>query len=93
MHPDDLAAYGLVPGGMVEIDSGHSTIIGVVEAAADVRPGCISMAHCWGDTPEQDHDVLQVGSNTGRLANFDSTADPITGLPWMSAMPVNVRPC
>jgi hypothetical protein len=49
------------------------------------------MAHGFGDTPKHDGDVRLIGSNTGRLSDFDGTHDPITGIPWMSAIPVNVR--
>jgi anaerobic selenocysteine-containing dehydrogenase len=91
MHPDDLAHCGFSTGDVIEIDSGHASILGVVEAAPDVKYGCISMAHSFGDTPKHDGDVRLIGSNTGRLSDFDATADPITGIPWMSAIPVNVR--
>ncbi len=60
---------------MIEIDSGHASILGVVEPAADVKRRVISMAHSWGDAPKYDADVRTIGSNTGR----------------MSAIPVNVR--
>ena len=64
---------------------------GVVEAAPDVRPGVISMAHAWGDVPKWDAEVRTIGANTGRLTANDRDFDPITGIPLMSAIPVNVR--
>jgi hypothetical protein len=49
------------------------------------------MAHSWGDAPKYDSDVRTIGSNTGRLSSTDRDYDPITGIPMMSAIPVNVR--
>ncbi|CAN5801823.1 MAG: molybdopterin-containing oxidoreductase family protein [Ilumatobacteraceae bacterium] len=91
MNPADLDAEGLAAGDIIEIDSGHAQILGVVEAAPDVAPGVISMAHAFGDAPKHDPDVRTIGSNTGRLSSTDRDYDPISGIPVMSAIPVNVR--
>jgi anaerobic selenocysteine-containing dehydrogenase len=91
MHPDDLEAEGFRKGDIIEIDSGHAQILGVVEPAPDVARGVISMAHSWGDAPKYDSEVRTLGSNTGRLTSVDRDFDPVTGLPMMSAIPVNVR--
>lgn len=91
MHPDDLEAEGLAQGDIIEIDSGHAQILGVVEPAPDVVRGVISMAHSWGDAPKFDSEVRTLGSNTGRLSSTDRDYDPISGIPMMSAIPVNVR--
>jgi anaerobic selenocysteine-containing dehydrogenase len=91
MHPLDIDAFGLRPGDVVEITSARASILGVVEPAPDVRPGAISMAHAWGDAPEEDGKVRTLGSNTGRLSDVERDFDPITGLPIMSAIPVNIR--
>lgn len=91
MNPDDCDDLGFRDGDIIEIDSGHAQILGVVEAAPDVRRGVISMAHAWGDVPKWDAEVRTIGANTGRLSPNDRDADPVTGLPIMSAIPVNVR--
>ncbi len=91
MNPADLDEEGLVAGDVIEIDSGHAQIPGVVEPAPDVARGVISMAHSFGDAPKYDSDVRQIGSNTGRLTSTDQSFDAITGMPVMSAIPVNVR--
>ena len=91
MNPDDMADEGFAQGDIIEIDSGHAQILGVVEPAPDVARGVISMAHSWGDAPKFDSDVRTIGANTGRLSSTDRDYDPITGLPVMSAIPVNVR--
>ncbi len=91
MNPEDLAALGLASGDAIEIDSGHASIQGVVEAAPDVRAGVISMPHAFGDAPDRDHLLREIGSNTGRLSPVDRDYDPYSGIPRMSAIPVNVR--
>ena len=37
-----------------------------------------------------DKDVRKIGSNTGRLSPVDEDYDPYSGIPLMSAIPVNV---
>jgi anaerobic selenocysteine-containing dehydrogenase len=92
MNPADLRARNLSSGDMVEIVSDHSSILGIVEEAADVLEGVVSMAHGFGDAPEFDMQVRHIGSNTGRLTSVDKDFDPHTGIPMMSAIPVNIRP-
>jgi len=91
MHPDDLSELGLVSGDIVEISSDHSTIPAIVEAAADIRPGVVSMAHCFGSVPDRDEKFVSLGSNTGRLVSVDRDFDPHSGLPRMSAIPIRVQ--
>jgi anaerobic selenocysteine-containing dehydrogenase len=91
MNPGDLEALGLSGGDVVEIESDHASILGVVESAPDVKAGVISMTHCFGDAPGSDGDVRSIGSNTGRLTPVERDYDPYTGIPRMSAIPVNVR--
>ena len=61
------------------------------EAAKDVKPGVISMAHAWGDTPGNWGAVREKGSSTNRLSDDHRTYDKITGQPRMTAIPVNLR--
>lgn len=91
MNPKDLAVLDLKAGDAVRISSDHASILGIVEAAEDVRSGVISMAHAWGDAPEEDEKVRSIGSNTGRLTNVDGPYDPHCGMPLMSAIPVNIE--
>jgi anaerobic selenocysteine-containing dehydrogenase len=92
MNPLDLASLGLVSGDVVEITSDHDSILGVVEPEEDVRRGVVSMPHCFGDlpTPENDLKIRELGSNTGRLSSVDRDYDPYSGIPRMSAIPVQV---
>jgi anaerobic selenocysteine-containing dehydrogenase len=92
MNPFDLEKLGLAKGDLVEISSDHDTILGVVEPEAEIRRGVVSMPHCFGDlpTPENDLKTREIGSNTGRLSSVERDYDPYTGIPRMSAIPVQV---
>lgn len=93
-HPSDLARWGVSDGDLVDITSPRSTLRTVIKAAPDVKPGSVSMAHSWGDLPGEagpPADPRLLGDTTGRLADCASAFDPITGLPVMSAIPVQVR--
>ena len=91
MHPDDLARERLAAGDMIEIARGYDRILGIVESDDSVRAGVISMPHAFGDMPGEGHRVREIGSNTGALAPVDRDYDPISGIPLMSAIPVNVK--
>ncbi len=91
MNPADLEKDGLEPGDAIEIASGYATIAGVVERDATLRSGVISMTHAFGGFPDDPPRVRAVGANTGALTPVDRDYDPISGIPRMSAIPVNVR--
>ena len=91
LHPDDLAALGVEPGGLVEIRS----VMGTMDAVADVDPGLrrglVSMMFGFGPAPGDNRDVRQTGSNPNRLISNDKVFDRFTGQPRMSNVPVAVR--
>jgi len=91
MNPADLEEMGIRSGDLVEITGAYGMLVGVAEAAKDVKRGVISMAHAWGDVPGNWGDVREKGSSTNRLIDDHKTYDPITGQPRMTAIPVNVR--
>ena len=91
MHPSDLVAVGIDSGDTVELASPRGSIRAVVKGADDIRPGTISMAHAWGGLPDQPGDVSIIGSTTSMLVDTESGYDPYTGMPVMSAIPVQVR--
>ena len=91
MHPSDLDALGVESGELIEIKGAAGMLIGVAEAASDVKPGVISMAHAWGDIPGNWGEVREKGASTNRLIDDDRTYDKITGQPRMTAIPVNLR--
>ncbi|MBT3428430.1 MAG: molybdopterin-dependent oxidoreductase [Gammaproteobacteria bacterium] len=91
MNPEDLGSLGIQSGDLIEVQAAAGSLVGVVESAKDVKPGVISMAHAWGDIPDNFGDVRSKGASTNRLVDDDRTFDKISGMPRMSAIPVNVR--
>jgi anaerobic selenocysteine-containing dehydrogenase len=92
LHPDDLRELHIEAGDLIEIVSRHASILGVAEKAPELRRGVLSMAHCFGDSPDHDNRTREIGSNTGRLINNEVDFDPHSGIPRMSAIPVAIRP-
>jgi hypothetical protein len=76
---------------MVLIDNGCGRIKAFVKASSDVMAGVVAMSHSWGEALEYEGDVREMGSPTGRLIPDDVLFDRLTGMPLMSAIPVNVR--
>ncbi len=92
MHPDDLEALGLRAGNRVQIRSPHGVITGIVQPDETLRRGLVSMTHSYGDLPKLGLDVAQHGSNTSALTSVEDDYDRFSGIPRMSAVPVDVRP-
>jgi len=90
LHPDDAAELGLAAGAIVEIRSQRASIRAVVGLDPDLRRGLVSMTHGWGDAPECDDQLREIGANTGRLSAVDSDYERYTGLPRMSNIPVSL---
>jgi anaerobic selenocysteine-containing dehydrogenase len=92
MHPDDLDELGLTSGDTVRIRSERSSLPAIVEADNTLVRGMVSMAHAWGDAPERDDEFRVIGSCTNRLIDSTKEFDAITGMPYMTAVPVTVEP-
>ena len=91
LHPNDIQSLNIADGDIVKIHSEDGSIFAVVEAAPDIRPGVISMAHCFGGEPSADQDPKVQGSCTGALISVEHHYDPITGAARQSAIPVKVE--
>jgi anaerobic selenocysteine-containing dehydrogenase len=89
LNPQDLEKYGLKSGDVVSVRSQHGEIVSVVEAEARLRPGTLSMAHCFGPNPDEGDAPLTQGSCSSRLMSTEDF-DPITGQPRMGAIPVSI---
>jgi anaerobic selenocysteine-containing dehydrogenase len=87
----DLEALGLQTGDLVDVSTPRSSIVAIVEADERLRPGLVSISHCYGDLPDRDEDVLAVGSPVARLIDVDDTYDPYSGQPLMANIPVSIR--
>jgi len=87
-HPDDLVALGVADGELLELTSDYGTIT-VVAAGDDTLPrGVLSLTHCYGDLPGDDADPRRAGANPARLLSLTEHLQPISLMPWMSAVPV-----
>jgi anaerobic selenocysteine-containing dehydrogenase len=91
INPKDMVELKLSEGDIVKITSEISSIKCVVTAAPDVRVGCLAVPHSWGTNTDEIDDPLGAGGNTGRLSPVDKNFDKITGIPLMSAIPVNLE--
>ena len=90
MHPDDLAREGLERGDCVRVASPHGRLDAIVWPDPGLRPGLVSMCHCWGGDPEAEEDPRETGSNVGRLISVEEDCARFSGIPLMSALPVRV---
>ncbi|NQX87478.1 MAG: molybdopterin-dependent oxidoreductase [Halioglobus sp.] len=94
IHSSDLAALGIADGEIIRIRSAHGEIPAVAARSDDVRPGVVSMAHCWGDSPDPlvgaDGKVREIGSNTNRLVNNRKDTEKYSGIPRQSCIPVAI---
>ena len=94
MHPSQLAQLGIGDGDIIEVRSEVGAIPAVAAASEDVRPGVVSMAHCWGGSPDpaagSDARVREIGSNTNRLIDNRKNAEKYSGIPRQSCIPVAV---
>lgn len=95
IHSADLAALGIADGEIIEVQSAHGRIPAVAAAADDIKPGVISMSHCWGGSPDPaagaDAKVREMGSNTNRLINNRQHTAKYSGMPRQSTIPVTIR--
>lgn len=92
LHPDDLAALGIVAGDRIEIVSAHGRIVAIAGEDRDVRSGVVSIAHGWGALPGSNEDPAVTGSAVNALIDTDRHFEPINAMPHMSAVPVNITP-
>ncbi|MCB1843692.1 MAG: molybdopterin-dependent oxidoreductase, partial [Halioglobus sp.] len=94
LHPSELQARGIADGEIIQVRSAHGVIPAVAAASEDVRPGVISMSHCWGGSPDPaqqaDARVRDIGANTNRLINNLENAERYSGIPRQSCIPVSI---
>jgi anaerobic selenocysteine-containing dehydrogenase len=90
LHPSDLERFGVTVGDIIRIRSEHGEIEGVAEAESRLRPGTLSMSHCFGTNPAEENDPRGQGGCTSRLIDANAAYDPIFGQPRMGAIPVAI---
>lgn len=95
MHSQELAKLNIADGEIVEVYSQHGAIPAVAKASDDIRPGVISMSHCWGGSPDpkanSDQKIREIGSNTNRLVDNRDGAERYSGMARQSSIPVAIR--
>ncbi len=92
LNPADLERLGMASGDIIRIRSEHGEIKGVAEAEPRLRPGTLSMSHCFGTNPDEEDDPLGQGGCTSRLMDANAAYDPVFGQPRMGAIPVRIEP-
>ena len=85
MHPSVVADLGLgaddTSGPVtVTVTSAHGSVAGVLHADDRLHPEAVVVAHGWADP------------NVGALTSAADDVDPLTGMPRLGGVPVEVRP-
>ncbi len=93
MNPQDARSLGVETGDAVRLSNGQTSVEGLVELAADLRPGVVSVAHGFPNhagKSQQRAAGSHHGISTSALLNDEIDYDSLSGLPVMSAVPVSV---
>jgi anaerobic selenocysteine-containing dehydrogenase len=90
MHPEDAAMLQVEDGDRVQLSTHRSSVTGIVKLAPDVRRGVISVAHGFPNFSGGKNSDGHPGTAVSALIDDEIDYDPISGLPVMSAVPVNV---
>ena len=91
LNPGDMASLGLKDDDWIDIVSDHDQLRARAMADDSVRPGVVSMTHCFGYLPG-DNDYDRHGVSTNLLISTDRDMQSISAMPRMSAIPVAIRP-
>ena len=90
MNPAAMARMSLNSGDKVAIRSSIGEVRAIVEADETIKSGVIAMTHGFGVQSIADKEGPEGnGSSVTQLVSLDE-ADPMTGIPRMSAIPVSV---
>src|SRR5690606_24295692 len=97
MHPDDLAARGIVDGARVELSSAAGAVEVVAEATTDLMPGTVSLPHGFGHPgAPAAGGRLETSGPAGGASVSDVTdpalVDEASGTAALTGVPVAVRP-
>lgn len=91
MNPDDMAAKGVANGDRIRIDGEYGHMIAYAKAERGLRPGVVSMTHCWGAIDQASDPLGLKGAHTGRLVSMAlDHVRSIDAMPTQSAIPVNI---
>ncbi|MDB5973764.1 MAG: molybdopterin oxidoreductase family protein [Nevskia sp.] len=93
MHPQDLAARGLLDGSAVRIRSRAGEVVVKVESSDEVMPGVVSLPHGWGhDRSGTRMGVAQAHAGASNNDLTDETyLDRLSGNAALNGVPVTVE--
>lgn len=90
MHPLDMSERNIAPDDIIAIRSKAGEILAQVESDDTLRPGTMSAVQGFAEAPDPRSGARRlVSTSVTRLVSMDEY-DPITGIPRMSAIPVEV---
>ena len=92
MHPEDIVAIGSDDGSPVRVDAETGSLEAIVAVDATMRPGVVSMSHCWGGLPDDRLPFAAMGASTNLLTRTDRVVETVNAMPRLSAIPVRVAP-
>lgn len=90
LHPEDAGQLGVGDGDRVELRNNAGCVTGIVALDDTLRRGVVSVAHGFPGAARDGSDTFR-GTSTAALVNDAEGYDAHSGLPRMSAVPVEVR--
>lgn len=91
LHPDDMARLGLSSNAGVRVQSAHGAVVAYARADASLKPGCVALAHCWGEHDSSDP-LARRGSHSGRLVSLRDNLQSINRMPLQTGIAVQLEP-
>ncbi|MBT3625006.1 MAG: molybdopterin-dependent oxidoreductase [Gammaproteobacteria bacterium] len=85
MGPEDMTQLGLKDGQAIQIVKGNLVLDAVAKTDRDLRPGVVSMSHCWSGSPDHPFQA------TNLLVDADSDVQEINRMPVMTGIAVEIR--
>jgi anaerobic selenocysteine-containing dehydrogenase len=92
MHPEDILELGLASGETAILRSAHGQLQVVLEADDSVRRQTVSILHGWGGSGGAVDSAGDIGVAVNDIIPAGDYSESINGMPWFSAVPVDVLP-
>jgi anaerobic selenocysteine-containing dehydrogenase len=91
MHPEDMARLKFNESDIVRIRSAHSEILAEIGSDSSLRTGLVAVVHGYSGEAENGRaNFPLISGSVSRLISMDEF-DPISGIPRMSALSVEIR--
>ncbi|HEX2214860.1 MAG TPA: molybdopterin-dependent oxidoreductase [Mycobacterium sp.] len=95
MHVDDAAELGIEDGTQVQVRSPYGQITVSVNLTKDIMAGVIALPHGWGHNGTGGWQLANKagGANVNQLTSSDpGDVEALSGMAWLSGVPVRVSP-